>query len=195
MNSTMYTYGHSAVADAPHRPDLGANAAYFALDGAMHRDARAQTRVDAAIGVQVRTELGERPACIRNLSPRGLMISMARPPRRGEFVEIVTGMRSLIGQVKWANDCNAGIALRDIVDVRSVIRGERGPVAAKRPEPRKSVTRPSASTISQNSHIIARQLQFAAILAFGVCAALLIALGVHDMLTEVFDQVKTGLPG
>ncbi|GEO01660.1 hypothetical protein NSE01_34920 [Novosphingobium sediminis] len=47
----------------------------------------------------------------------------------------------------------------------------------------------------RDSHIIARQLQFAAIIVFGAFAALAIAICVNDLLTDVIGLVRTGLPG
>jgi hypothetical protein len=48
--------------------------------------------------------------------------------------------------------------------------------------------------IFQRSHVVARQIQFAAILILGLCAALFAALCVHDLLTGVFSQITMGLP-
>lgn len=147
------------------------------------------------MAVQVRTEQDERPGCIRNLSPRGVMLSMAKPPRRGEFVEIVTGSHSLVGHVRWASDCRVGIALRNAIDVGSILGGKTGSIAGMPKPGRKAMSMPVAVHSPRDSHIVARQLQFAAMIAFGAVVAFMIAFCVNDLLADVISQVRTGLPG
>ncbi len=199
MNTTIYTSGHTAFADARQSHLQGANAGRSASGAASLREVRAYERFDTLIAAMVRTHQGERLGCVRNVSPRGLMFTMPKPPQRGEIVEIFTKNQSVIGQVKWANDCQAGIALADSIDVGALIRGEcpqlaASQIAAGRPAIRKAAMRPSAAAISQRSHVVARQIQFAAILILGLCAALFAALCVHDLLTGVFSQITMGLP-
>lgn len=194
MNTTIYTSGHTAFADARQSHLPGANAGRSASGAASPREVRAHERFDTVIAAMVRTHQGERLGCVRNVSPRGLMFTMPKPPQRGEIVEIFTKSQSVIGQVKWANDCQAGIALADSIDVGALIRGECPQLAARQPAIRKAAMRPSAAAISQRSHVVARQMQFAAILIFGLCAALFAALCVHDLLTGVFSQITMGLP-
>lgn len=193
MDSITSTFERSAFSDATLRTNPGAIAGKRVFDAGKRRDARTRSHANVAISALVRTDQGGRLACIRNLSSRGLTLSMAKPPRRGEFVEIVAQGRSLVGQVEWVSDCHAGIALRETIDVEAMLRGEGGPVAAKPQAYRKAPARPAAGAIFTNSGIVARQLQFAAIVAVGACAALLIALCVHDLLTDVFDQIRMGL--
>lgn len=158
-------------------------------------DDRAEPRVSAAMAAKVRTGRGETPGCIRNLSPRGVMLSMVAPPRRGELVEIVAGRHTLVGEVRWATDCRAGIALSEPVDVGSILTGTPASIAT-RPRPvRQTMTAPVAVHAPRDSHIIARQLQFAAVIAFGAIAALMIAFCVNDLLTDVMSQLRNGLPG
>lgn len=214
MNTSIVTSGHSAVADIPQRfgfrrdrgfdsrprPCLDRRSDYRgavgsdSVDARFRRDARAELRVGAALAGMVRADDGERLGCIRNLSSQGLMLSMPRPLRCGEFVEIFTKNHTLVGQVRWSNDCRAGIALRDSIDVDAVIAGEVHHAPAKQVVVRKPQVRPAAANIARDSHIIAQQMQFFAILAFGVFAALMIALCVHDLLMDVISQIKMGLP-
>ena len=200
MNLSRNTLEHTAVADARQRPDLRRPdprkmAGFGARDADLRRDTRAQPRLGTAMAATVRTERGERPGCIRNLSRRGAMLSMTTPPKRGEFIEIVTGGRSLIGQVRWSDDCHAGIALRDSIDANSLVAGKRAPVAAHREAFRKPVSAPVSANLNPSAHIIARQLQFAAMIAFGVVMALMIAFSVNDLHVDVAGQIKAGLPG
>lgn len=179
---------------------ISARAGSIPTGAASPRHDRAGVRFGTVTAAMVRTDEGESLGCIRNLSSRGLMVSLAHPPRRGAFVEIVTKTQSLVGQVKWANDCQAGIAMRGAIDVNALLRGERSPGGARTPAGRERTFKPMAPRrdvpmIAHNSHIIAQQLQLAATIAFGACAALLIASGVHDLLGDVLHHVSMGLPG
>lgn len=191
MNIAITTSGRAAFADASQR---FAPRAKTAQVGCL-ADARSEARTSAALAAKVRTEHGERPGCIRNLSPRGVMLSMENPPKRGDIVEIVAGRESLIGQVQWANDNRAGIRLSEAVDVGSVLLGIAGSITAKPRPVRKAMSLPAVVHSPRDSHIIARQLQFAAIIVFGAFAALAIAFCVNDLLTDVIGLVRTGLPG
>ena len=195
MNFSLNTFERTAVADARYRPDARAMLGQGRQDANLRRDARALTRLATSMAAMVRADRGETPGCIRNVSPRGVMLSMATPPARGEFVEIVVRNRSLIGQVKWSDDFHAGVALRDSIDVQSLLSGERHSVASRLEPARKTAAVPSSATLYPSSHIIARQLQFASMIAFGVFCALMIAFAVNDLLAEVVNQVNTGLAG
>lgn len=195
MNIATPTFGQAAVAGAPQRFAPHAKPGQAASAASVCADDRAEARVSAAMAAKVRTGQGERPGCIRNLSPRGAMLSMAKPPQRGEYVEIIVGPQSLIGQVRWASDCRAGIALGEPVDVRSVLAGEIRSITAKAKPVRRTFAAPVAVHAPRDSHIIARQLQFAAVIAFGTIAALMTAYCVNDLLTDVIRQVRMGLPG
>jgi hypothetical protein len=108
------------------------------------------------IAAMVRTHQGERLGCVRNVSPRGLMFTMPKPPQRGEIVEIFTENQSVIGQVKWANDCQAGIALANSINIGALIRGEcpqlaASQIAAGRPAIRKAAMRPCGGCRSSSA--------------------------------------------
>lgn len=180
---------------AAHIPGMNIAIANFGQGAAADASRRFAPRVSAAIAVKVRTGEGERAGCIRNLSPRGVMLSMAEPPRRGAFVEILVNGRGLVGQVRWASDCRAGIALRDVIDVASFLSGETGSAVA-RSKPARG-TRPTPLVVHgpSDSHIVARQLQFAAAIAFAAVAAVTIAFCVNDLLASVISQITTGLSG
>ncbi len=195
MNIALTTSGPAAVADAAQHFAPRAKTGQIGCGADAYVDGRSEVRTSAAIAATVRTDLGENRGCIRNLSPRGLMLSMENPPKRGDFVDIITGRHALIGQVKWGNDSRAGIRLSEAVDVGSVMLGSAGSFAAKPRPVRKTMSAPVAVHSPRDSHIIARQMQFAAVIAFGAFAALMISLCVNDFLVDVITQVRTGLPG
>ena len=195
MSISITTSGDAAVAAVRRRYAPRAKAGQVASSADVRADLRAEARVSTAMAVNVRTEQGETPGCIRSVSSRGIMLSMARPRRRGEFLEIVTGGHSLIGQVRWVSECRAGLALREPIDVGAFLSGQPAAIAAKPKPVRKAMSVPAVMHIPRDSHIVARQLQFAAIIAFGVVAACMIAVCVNDLLSDVVSQVSAGLPG
>lgn len=195
MNLTISSRDQAAIADLSHRNVPRSMAGHVAFAAGLTADARAQTRVSAAMPTRVRTAQDERPGCIRNVSPRGVMLAMARPPMRGESVEIVTGHHSLAGQVRWVSNDRAGIEFADAIDVGALLSAERSSIAAQPRPARTTFAMPAVVHSPRDSHIVARQLQFAAMVAFGVVAAFMIAFCVSDLLTDIVDQVRTGLPG
>lgn len=64
-----------------------------------------------ARGSDVRAEV-----CIRNISARGMLISVAVPPARGSYVEILVGGHFIVGRVVWVGDGRFGIRTRDKLD-------------------------------------------------------------------------------
>ena len=198
MTTSHFIRNQSAVAAIGPRLGVHASGRPAASQSGLHRDRRADTRVGAAVSAVVRASDGERLGCIRNLSPRGLLLSMPKPPRCGEFVEIYTRSSSLVGQVKWVSENFAGVALCQTTDVGAVVWGQGQKMqgsAARSQLVQKARSRPSVSWIAQDSQIIARRMQFAATVAFGLLVALLAAFTVYDLMTSVFEQVSMGLPG
>ena len=82
---------------------------------------RIEPRIKAQIRVRLRDSGPDREACILDISSRGLLLTAARPPVRGEIVELVTGADSLVGQIKWTSDRRFGIVLRERIDVMALI--------------------------------------------------------------------------
>ena len=199
MNTSLYSGEPRAAATSWRQAHHGLNAGYRAPGAAAHGNVRVHPRVDTAITAMVLTAQGSRSGCIRNLSPHGLMISMAVPPQRGECVEIFVNGHSLVGQVKWANDHQAGIALSEAIEVSALILGKNAKGAARmqaiplkfaKPE----AARPAAATMISANQIFANQIQFVVIMVFVVCAALVIGSSVHDFLAGVVGQLKAGMP-
>ncbi len=90
---------------------------------------RAEPRVRAMVRARLRDDLGEREMCIVDVSTRGLLATAARPPMRGEFVEITVGRNSLTAQVKWAGERRFGLSLRERVSIAAMVEGGAGSVA------------------------------------------------------------------
>jgi hypothetical protein len=134
MAISTCTFGQDAFAQAGQRPHPGAQPRLGAIDPARFGEARAEPRVKTAIVARVRTARAVQSAHIRNLSSRGLMLSIGLPPMRGEGVEIVAHGQCLTGEVRWASEHAAGVALHQTIDVRAMIlRASRAIAAAPPP--------------------------------------------------------------
>lgn len=90
---------------------------------------RVEPRVRAMVRARLRDDAGERDMCIIDVSTRGLLATAARPPQRGEFVEIMIGRNSLTAQVKWTGERRFGLALRERVSITAMVEGGSGAVA------------------------------------------------------------------
>jgi hypothetical protein len=60
-----------------------------------------------------------------DISTRGLLAITARPPTRGEFVELIVGGQMLVGQVKWAGERRFG-------SVAALVSGDKRSIAHQR---------------------------------------------------------------
>ena len=73
---------------------------------------------------------GDRDAQIQDASSRGLLMSAAQAPSRGEIVEVFVGSTVLVGQVRWNRGNRFGVVLQDRIDVAALQRG--GPAVQSR---------------------------------------------------------------
>lgn len=97
-----------------------------------HEKPRVEPRATALIKARIRDGSAERDICILDVSTRGLLATTARPPTRGEFVELLIGGHMVVGHVKWASARRFGIALRERISIAALIAGDRGSIALKR---------------------------------------------------------------
>lgn len=89
---------------------------------------RVEQRVRALVRARLRDGSGERDICIIDVSTRGLLATTARPPVRGEYVEIGIGSNRLTALVKWSSERRFGLSLRERVSVAAMLEGGSGKV-------------------------------------------------------------------
>jgi len=94
--------------------------------------ARAESRTRATVRAHIRDSLGRREICVIDISTRGMLATAARPPARGEFVELTIGMNKLAGQVVWASERRFGVTLRERVSVSAVAEGGKRKIELQR---------------------------------------------------------------
>lgn len=75
------------------------------------------------VRASLRDDLGEREVCLIDISTRGMLATAARPPQRGEIVELRIGCNTLTAQVRWASQRRFGVGLRERVSVAALVEG------------------------------------------------------------------------
>lgn len=135
--------------------------------------------------------------CIRDVSPRGMLLQSSAPPPRGTFVEIVQGGLPIVGQVIWMKDRKFGISTRDVIDLAALTQDEGKPGAQPRAAAisKKQAFKPTvnAGYSFENSRHSAKAIQFASVVAVIVCAAGTIAFVLHDRLSSAVANVSAHL--
>lgn len=118
-----------------------------------------------------------RDVCVLDASSRGLLLTLATPPARGEMIDIMVNGHTLFGQVEWTSGRRMGLRFQERIDVLAFIAGETGPLALKRGKARKG-PRSVAVALDWNRYLSA-WMQFAVALG-------LIAIGAWFL----FDLVR-----
>ena len=127
---------------------------------------RVEDRTNAMLHARLRADCGESDACVVNISSRGLGASSANPPERGEFVELVVGKHSLVGQVRWRSARRFGMAFRQRISVIALLAQDENSAALS---PRsKPLTRQSIARAAEASENSGRSIEF---IVFAVLAA------------------------
>lgn len=99
-----------------------------------------------------------RDVCVLDASSRGLLLTLAIPPARGEMIDVMVNGHTLLGQVEWTNGRRMGLRLRERIDVLAFIAGATGPLALKRDVGRKAHRSPAIAL--DWSRILANRMQF-----------------------------------
>ena len=134
--------------------------------------------------------------CIRDVSPRGMLLQANEPPPRGTVVEVVLGGPAIVGQVVWTKDGKFGISTRELIDF-AALETDGKPGARPKPGARSKAGafKPvvNAAYSHDESRHSANALQFASIVAFIVCATAAIAFVLHDRLSSTVANITSHL--
>jgi hypothetical protein len=151
-------------------------------------DGRTEPRVKALLRVRLRGAGAERDCCILDVSSRGLLLTTAAPPTRGDFVELIAGTHSLVGHVKWASNRRFGVILRERIDIFALINGDSGSITKQAVVVR--LVAKSVAATADESRSLAQMMQFAIVVAGGVAAAVFLAQAVQSGLGNPLRQVS-----
>ncbi len=133
--------------------------------------------------------------CIRDVSPRGMLLQSSAPPQRGTYVEIVQGALPVVGQVVWMKDRKFGISTRDVIDIQA-LEDDGQPGTPRKLEVRKAETfRPTVNAAynHENSRYAANAMQFATMVAAIVCAAGGLAYVLHQGLSSTVGNIANNM--
>ena len=132
---------------------------------------------------------------IRNMSAQGMLLWSETPPAPGSYIEICGSATTLVARTMWVKDGYFGVRAQDRIDVESAMRGGKWrPSDPRPPQPRER--RPSDAAVA---HSASRQLgtsfQFSAAILAGLAGAALLAMILHDLLSESLGVIGSALAG
>ncbi|WP_310532637.1 hypothetical protein [Novosphingobium sp.] len=107
-----------------------------------------------------------RDVCLLDASSRGLLLTLAQPPARGEMIDILVNGHTLFGQVEWSKGRRMGLRFRERIDVLALISGDSGPLDLKRAQAVRA--RRSPAMALDLSRFVAHRMQF--VVAIGLMA-------------------------
>ena len=139
---------------------------------------------------------------IRNVSSRGLLLQSAEPPPRGSYIEIFKARHTIVARVVWAGNKQFGIHTRERLDVGALI-GEAAPPSPttspdapsgteRQADPRR-LTAEGVTQRLERSHRISKAVEFGAVVACGVIAAVIMVSTVYETLSLPFQKVSRSL--
>ncbi len=147
---------------------------------------RVETRTKVMVRAGLRDSGPERDVCILDASTRGILATAARPPKRGEFVELVVGRHTIIGQVKWASARRFGLALRERISIPALMAGDDAPLALAKTRAAQK-RRGRSGAIAGGSRHRGRSAQYWALAAAAVVAGLFLSETIGEGLGSVQD--------
>lgn len=152
---------------------------------------RVEPRVRAMVRAGLVDSLGERDVCIIDVSTRGVLATAARPPARGEFVEIQMGRHRLAGLVRWAGERRFGIALQERVSVAAMVEGGTKPIKLERSVGTAQRRQGGWQALRDNPHLMGRAMQFGVLAIAALSAAFLI----NEMVGIGFQPMQQAVMG
>jgi len=161
------------------------------MQAAMAGKDRVENRVRASVRARMRDSLAERDICILDLSTRGMLATTARPPARGEFVELSIGCNRLTGQVRWSSQRRFGVSLRERVSIAALAEGGISSAELARSV---GMARPKTTLLDglrANPHLVGRLVQYGLLALMAALAAVLIASFTSKTMAPVHQAVGT----
>jgi hypothetical protein len=152
-----------------------------------------EQRFAVLIPARLRWERSWVPASVRNISSRGMMLRIGKPPPKGAYVDIELAGRLVTGRVAWSNGQSCGFQLQDKIEVASLAGGRAAAQAAEASPSRRSVSRPAAQEAAERSRRQSALFQYVLFAGVGLCAAVLLATEAHKILSAPLDAIQSKL--
>ncbi|WP_165271696.1 PilZ domain-containing protein [Pelagerythrobacter rhizovicinus] len=145
-----------------------------------------EPRTSATLYATLRVHGRERAACIRNLSPRGMMIEAGSIPLVGQRIEVRVGRTILLGRVVWRKVDRFGVHFPHRIDVAYLLHRNRRRTA--------QVALGICGTGgSRDYHLVARTIQFAASIGIALSVTATIAWVLHEALASPMQTIASSL--
>jgi hypothetical protein len=130
-------------------------------------------------------------ASIHNCSSRGMMLSCARPPCRGEYLEIKADGQNICARVVWSDGRRFGVRTREVVTL-GLAASRDGRVQALRLPPVSEEAR-KPQMMADAAIAASRLMQWTALAVAGVALAIALALAVGNSLGTMSEKVNIAL--
>jgi Flp pilus assembly pilin Flp len=135
---------------------------------------------------------------IHNISSRGLLVQSTASPPRGTYVEIFKARHTIVARVVWSKNQRFGIHTRERLDVGALMgevappKADPAPSSERRSDPRR-LTAAQVTQRLERSQRISSAVEFGAIVACGVIAAMITVSAVYETLSAPFEKVSGSL--
>lgn len=132
--------------------------------------------------------------CIVNISSRGVGAQAAKPPARGEYVEIRRGAHVIVGRVIWSRQHRFGISTQDVLFIDAIINQAEAASPSTSPlrmPERRTVSRPV--TALERSRDKGRVFEFAFAILGGFCLAAALGGMVQSALAKPLVAISAAL--
>jgi len=87
-------------------------------------ESRDDSRMTAMLSGTMRDNRATHDVRIGDISPKGMMVVSARPPSRGEIVDISVSGHHIAGRVMWVNGRRFGVRVNQRIDVGAILNGK-----------------------------------------------------------------------
>jgi hypothetical protein len=152
------------------------------------------------IPARLKQDAGWSDVCIRDISPRGLLVQGGSPPRRGSYVEVRRGGHVIIAKVAWAKEQQFGLTTQDLLPVDALIHqpnatfGRSQPESSSATEEKRAVPRKISSEQAEaRSRHISTMIQYGFAIMFALACAVALMGFVQDALHRSVGTVATAL--
>ena len=173
------------------------------MDRPAQTDKRRHQRRKVLLPARLKQDSGWSDVCIRDISPKGLLVQGGSPPPRGAYVELRRGAHIIVAKVAWAKNQQFGLTTQDILSVDALIQqsgaagfgrsqataevAQVGIATARRP--------PSSQQAAERSRRTSSLIQYVFALILALAAAVMLMEFVRDALNRSVGKVEEALDG
>jgi len=171
------------------------------VDRPARTDKRRHQRRKVLIPARLKQDSGWSDVCIRDISPKGLLVQAGSPPPRGAYVELRRGAHIIVAKVAWAKNQHFGLTSQDILPVDVLIQQpgvagfgrSQATVDGAHVEGRTARRAPSSQQAADRSRRTSSLIQYVFALILALAAAMMLMEFVRDTLGRGVGKVEEAL--